>query len=79
MTVAEKNIISTFSSLLNSYNHKTKKTIVEHLSKSLKKENKKTEEEFFKTFGGFSDGKSDEIVIDEIKSSRKFMTKDISF
>ncbi len=77
MTAAEKNILLAFSSLLNTYSSKTKKLIIKHLSDSAKVKNS-NEDEFYKTFGGFVQEKTDEELIREIKSSRKFRSKEIA-
>lgn len=37
------------------------------------------EEDFFKAFGSFSDNKSAEEIIRELKNQRNFKTKDITF
>ncbi|MCP9756271.1 hypothetical protein EGI26_13995 [Lacihabitans sp. CCS-44] len=77
MTATEKNILLAFSSLLNTYSSETKKNIIKHLSESIKINNN-TEDEFYKTFGGFAEEKTDEELIREIKSSRKFRFKEIA-
>jgi hypothetical protein len=77
MTITEKNILSSFSSLLNAYSPKTKRLIIKHLSDSIKKPNESKEAEFYKTFGGFIEEKTDEEVIEGIKKSRSFRPKKI--
>ena len=79
MTFTDKNIIENYFGLFESLNSMSKLELIEKLTKSLKAENKSKENNFYKSFGGFSSEKtSDEINI-EIKSSRKFRTKEIKF
>ena len=76
MTATEKNILLAFSNLLNTYSSETKRIIIKHLSESAKVKNN-SEDEFYKTFGGFAEEKTDQELIREIKSSRKFRSKEI--
>jgi hypothetical protein len=79
MTFSDKNIIENYFGLFESLNSMSKLELIEKLMKSLKAENKSKENNFYKSFGAFSSEKtSDEINI-EIKSSRKFRTKEIKF
>ena len=79
MTFTDKNIIESYFGLLESLNSMSKLELIEKLTKSLKAENKSKENNFYKSFGAFSSEKtSDEINI-EIKTSRKFRTKEIKF
>ena len=79
MTFTDKNIVENYFGLFESLNAMSKLELIEKLTKSLKAENKSKENNFYKSFGAFSSEKtSDEINI-EIKSSRKFRTKEIKF
>ena len=78
MTYTDKHIVETYSGLFEGLSTMNKIELIESLSKSLKTEAKTKEEIFFKSFGAFSSEKSAEDVIAEIKSSRKFRTKEIS-
>jgi len=79
MTVATKNIVDTYSKLFEGLDSFTKLELIERLSKSLKKENNSKEKAFFKSFGSFPDDKSAEEITKEIKASRKFREKDLTF
>ncbi|MDB4903670.1 MAG: hypothetical protein JWQ63_2951 [Mucilaginibacter sp.] len=79
MTVANKNIIDTYSKLFEGLDSFTKLELIERLSKSLKKEKDTTDKAFFESFGAFPDNKHPEEIIKEIKSARKFIEKDIKF
>ena len=51
--------------------------MLEKLAKSLKREKKSKEKDFYSSFGAFSEEKSAEEIITEIKESRKFREKDL--
>ena len=57
----------------------TKLNLIEILSVSLKKENTAKDKDFFESFGSFPSNKPAEEIIEEIKSARKFIDKDIQF
>jgi len=77
MTVAEKNIIETYSNLFERLNSISKIELLEKLAKSLKRERKTSDKEFFKSFGAFGSEKTAEEINQEIKESRKFNRKDL--
>lgn len=79
MTVANKNIVDTYSRLFEGLDSFTKLELIERLSKSLKKEKNSKEKAFFKSFGAFNSDKSAEEIVTEIKASRKFRKKDLKF
>ena len=79
MTHAEKYIIESYSGLFDSLSSIGKIELLEKLAKSLKKENKTREKDFFKSFGAFDSDKSAEEITTEIKKSRKFLEKDLKF
>jgi len=68
MTYLDKQIVETYSELFEGLSAPTKIELIESLSKSLKVEQKAKEELFLKSFGAFSDEKSPEEIISEIKS-----------
>jgi hypothetical protein len=72
MTLAERHIIDTYSKLFEGLNPLTKTLLIEKLTKSLKKEEKSKEKDFYKSFGAFESDKSAEEMIKEIRESRKF-------
>lgn len=77
MTYTDKHIINAYSNLLGSLSSSSKKELIESLSKSLKKERRKKEINFYKSFGAFGSSKSAATIIKEIKTSRKFRKKEI--
>lgn len=79
MTFTDKNIIENYFGLFESLNSISKLELIEKLTKSLKAENKSKESNFFKSFGAFSDEKTSDEIIKELKSSRKFRNKEINF
>ena len=79
MTFTDKHIIDTYSKLFEGLNPLTKIELIEKLTKSLKKENKSKETEFYKSFGAFDSDKTADEIVKEIRESRKFRTKDLDF
>jgi hypothetical protein len=77
MTVAEKYIVDTYSNLFEGLNSNSKIELLEKLAKSLKKEQKSSEKEFFKSFGAFGSEKPAEEIVKELKESRKFNREDL--
>jgi hypothetical protein len=79
MTVANKNMVNTYSNLFEGLDSFTKLEIIKRLSKSLKKETSAKDKAFYNAFGAFPAEQSAEEIIKEIKASRKFRQKDIVF
>ena len=79
MTFTDKNIIENYFGLFESLNSMSKLELIEKLTKSLKAETKSKENNFYKSFGAFSTEKTSDEINKEIKSSRKFRTKEIKF
>lgn len=79
MTFTDKNIIENYLKLFESLNPMSKLELIEKLTKSLKAESKSKESDFYKSFGAFSTEKTSDEINTEIKSSRKFQTKEIKF
>lgn len=77
MTIAEKYIVETYSNLFEGLNSISKIELLEKLAKSLKRERKSKEKDFFKSFGAFGSEKSAENINREIKESRKFNCEDL--
>ncbi|MGE9311367.1 hypothetical protein ACLOAU_06970 [Niabella sp. CJ426] len=77
MNYAEKNIVEAYARLMENLSSIGKIELLEKLAKSLKKENKSKEKNFFKSFGAFPSESSAEAIIKELKESRKFHEKDI--
>ena len=79
MPFTDKNIIENYFGLFESLNSMSKLELIEKLTKSLKAENKSKENNFYKSFGAFSTEKTSDEINTDIKSSRKFRTKEIKF
>lgn len=79
MTYTDRHIIETYSKLFEGLNPLSKIELIEKLTKSLKKENKSKDADFYKSFGAFDSGKPAEETIKEIKESRKFRHKNLKF
>ena len=79
MSFTEKHIVDTYLGLFEGLSPLSKQELIESLSKSLKINKVTADAKFYKSFGAFSDEKSPERIILEIKSSRKFRKKDIKF
>ena len=79
MTHAEKYIIETYSGFFENLSSIGKIELLEKLAKSLKRDNKVKEKNFFKSFGAFASEKPAEEIASEIRESRKFREKDSKF
>lgn len=79
MNYTEKNIVKSYSKLLNGLSPMSKKELIASLSKSLSVQSEIKEDDFYKAFGGFSSDKSAEEIIEDIRASRKFKNKEIKF
>ncbi len=77
MTAAEKYIIKTYSRLFDGLSSMGKIELMELLAKSLKKDKRDRESDFFKSFGAFGSEKSAEEILSEIKKSREFRERDL--
>lgn len=79
MTHTEKYIVETYLGLFERLSSMSKLELFEKLAKSLKKDNKTREKEFFKSFGAFASDKEAAEIAKEIKRSRRFREKDLKF
>jgi len=79
MTQVERHIVETYSGLFDNLSPSSKLELLEKLAKSLRKDIKSKEKEFFKSFGAFASEKSAEEIAKEIKDNRKFREKDLKF
>ena len=79
MSYTERHIIETYSMMFNGLSTLSKIELIESLTKSLKKEKNEKADTFYKSFGAFSTEKTAEEIVMEIKSSRKFKNREISF
>jgi hypothetical protein len=79
MSYTERHIIETYSIMFNGLSPLSKIELIESLTKSLKKDKIEKVDAFYKSFGAFSTEKTAEEIVVEIKSSRKFINREISF
>ena len=79
MSYTERHIIETYSMMFNGLSPLSKIELIESLTKSLKKDKIEKVDTFYKSFGAFSNEKTAEEIVMEIKSSRKFKNTEISF
>ena len=79
MSYTERHIVETYSGLFEGLSSLSKIELIESLSKSLKTEKTTIERKFYKSFGAFSSEKSAEEIIKDLKASRKFRKKEITF
>ena len=79
MSNTEKHIIASYSTMFSGLSPLSKIALIESLTKLLKKDKVEKVDSFYKSFGAFSDEKSAEEIVNEIKSSRKFKNREISF
>ncbi len=77
MTAAEKYIVKTYSRLFDGLSSMGKIELMELLAKSLKKDKRDRESDFFKSFGAFGSEKSAEEIVSGIKKSREFRERDL--
>lgn len=77
MSYIDKHFIKNYSLLFEGLNSLTKIELIESLTKSLKREKTSKKDDFYKSFGAFGSEKSAEEIVKEIRSSRKFRTKEI--
>lgn len=77
MTYTDKQIVETYIGLFEGLNSNSKLELIESLSKSLRAKGKSRESKFYKSFGAFASEKTPEEIVREIKSGRKFRTKEI--
>jgi tRNA (Thr-GGU) A37 N-methylase len=77
MNYTDKHIVEAYSELLDGLSNSNKMELIEHLSKSLQKQETLKEDKFYKSFGAFASDKPATKIIAEIKSVRKFRNKEI--
>lgn len=79
MTLTERNVIEAYSKIFEGLSSLAKLELLQKLAGSLKKDTKKRERDFFKSFGRLVSEKKPEELAVEIKNSRKFRKKDLKF
>ena len=77
MTHTERHIIETYSGIFEGLSSISKLELLEKLAKSIRKDTKSREKDFFKSFGAFASENSAEEIAKDIKESRKFREKDL--
>lgn len=77
MSDTDRRIVASYNALFQGLSFQNKLELIESLSKSLKADLKDKDTSFYKSFGAFPDDKAAEEITKELKSSRKFRTKDI--
>ena len=77
MRHSDQNVVEAFAELSEGLSSTNKIELIESLSKSIRAESSKNEEDFYKSFGAFVSEKSAEEIINEIKESRNFRNKDL--
>ena len=79
MSFTERHIIETYSMMFNGLSPLSKIELIESLTKSLKNDKIEKADTFYESFGAFSTEKTAEEILMEIKNSRKFKNREISF
>jgi len=79
MNIVDRNLVESYSTLLEGLSASNKLELIERLSNSLAIEQTEREEAFYKSFGAFASDQSAEEIIQEIKSSRQFRKREIEF
>lgn len=74
-----RRLIDTYLEMISRLGLESQLELISRLSSSMKKKVESSEDSFFRLFGSFSDEKSAETIIDEIKESREFNRKLESF
>ena len=77
MRNSDQNVVEALPELFEGLSSTSKLELIESLSKSIRAESSKKEEDFYKSFGAFASEKSAEEIINEIKESRNFRNKDL--
>ena len=79
MSYTDRHIIDSYSTMFNGLSSLSKIELIASLTKSLKKDEVEKVDAFYNSFGAFAAEKTAEDIKIEIKSSRKFTSKAISF
>ena len=78
MSYTEKHIITSYSTMFSGLSPLSKIELIKSLTKLLKKDKVEKVDTFYESFGAFSDKKTAEEIVKEIKVSRKFTNRDTS-
>ena len=78
MSYTEKHIIESYSTMFRGLSPLSKIELIASLTKLLKKDKVEKLDTFYKSFGAFSDEKTAEEIVKEIKASRKFKNREVN-
>ena len=79
MTLTERHIVDTYSSLFEGLKPEYKLALIERLKQSLRAKKIEKEENFFATFGALASDKSKEDFFSDYKTSRYFRKRPTKF
>lgn len=77
MTHTERHIIETYSGLFEGLSTVNKLELLERLAKSIRKDKKSKEKDFYSSFGAFASDKPAEEIAKEVRESSMFRKKDL--
>lgn len=77
MNLTESRLIDAYNTLFQSLNFQSKLELLERLLQTVKTEMNAQDAAFYNAFGAFPDEKTAEEIIEDLKASRTFRTKDI--
>lgn len=79
MTYIDRNIVEAYSSILKGMSAANKMALINKLSTFDVEDDDVTEKKFYASFGAFADERPAQEIVDSIKKSRKFRTKELNF
>jgi len=79
MNIVDRNIVESYSTLLEGLSASNKLELIERLSNSITVKQTDREKAFYRSFGAFASDQSAEEIIQEIKASRRFRKREIEF
>ncbi len=79
MTIVEKHIVNSYSKIFDMLNTRIKMKLIEKLEKSITKNKASDDKSFYNSFGKFASDKSAKEIVNDIKSNRKFKSRDLNF
>jgi hypothetical protein len=78
MNLAEKNILKSYTHLLDGLSELGKIQLIDYLKESLKKSPSLSEKKFYDSFGSFASDQTAEELVVFLKKSRKFKKKELN-
>jgi len=79
MSITEKYLVISYSRLFEGLSSQSRMELIKNLTESLNQDLSKNENKFYASFGSFSDHRSAEEIISDIKENRMFKEKDLGF